>query len=195
MSYAPFVVEIARHRVTFTGAGVVGPSVSTFYSLVADVSVNNAALKTFYDAVAVQLASPMQLTVQESGDTLESTNGDLVDTWIATGTGGTTNTTGSTDFSLGVGARVKWLTGGTFHGRRVVGSTFLVPLGAPAFAGAGALATGFINVALPAAQTLVANSSLLIWSRPGPGASDGEVNQVTAAQVPDAVSWLRSRRI
>ena len=96
---------------------------------------------------------------------------------------------------MGVGARVEWITGVVFNGRRVRGRTFLVPLAKSRFEGPGMLTSGCVSVLQAAASALVSATDLRIWSRPSgaPGALGGSA-LVSAAVVPDQVSWLRSRR-
>lgn len=102
---------------------------------------------------------------------------------------------GAAGFALGVGARVVWNTSGIFGGRRVRGSTFIVPLTIGSYEGAGQITAGVIATMQGAANTLAGfgPDGMFIWSRPQPG-TPGEAQTVTGAIAPDRVSWLRSRR-
>ena len=183
-----------RYRVTWSGSPVVGPSISTFYESPESGVGGADALETFFAAIADRIALNVQIVVPSSGDLIESTTGDLVGTWSDPGTGGTVSTTGNSGFTQGVGARIVWNTNGIFNGRRVRGSTFIVPLGADAYEGAGAITATMINDMQAAADALVANTAPFgTWSRPT-GLNNGQFSVWTSARVPDAVSWLRSRR-
>lgn len=188
------MANIMRIRVQLTGSAVVGPSVSTFF-WDASVTGGPAALRTFYNANVSRLPTTVTYTVDSAGDILDSANGDLVGTWSEAAGAAVTGTDGSGPID-GVGARIRWLTAGTFHGRRVVGSTFMVPLGRGAMSSNGqpdgTTQSGFQTAA--AALVTTAAGAMKIWSRPSPGGSDGIISAVTAAQASPEVSWLRSRR-
>lgn len=183
-----------RYRVTWSGAPVVGPSISTFYESPESGVGGADDLVTFFTSIADRIALNVQILVPSSGDLVESTTGDLVGTWSDPGTGGSVSTTGNSGFTNGVGARVVWNTGGLFGGRRVRGSTFIVPLGIDAYEGAGNITATMLGDLQAAADALVASDTPFgVWSRPN-GTAPGEFNEWTSARVPDAVSWLRSRR-
>lgn len=188
------MATLERIRVTWTGSPVVGPSVSTFYRDVANPATVLAALTSFFTAIAGVLPAGLQIAVQGSGDLIESTDGSLAGSWSGSG-GGVVNASGSSGFTMGVGARVVWGTNGVHGGRRVKGSTFLVPISSNNFEGAGAIAASFISTVQAAADTLVndTDGAMVILSKPSLTES-GEFSPVVSALVPDAVSWLRSRR-
>lgn len=188
------MADFARLRVTLTGNPVTGPSVATFYNS-APGSVGFAdAVEAFYTSVVGQFPFNLQFTVPSNGDILESTTGDLIGAWSDPGTGGVVSTSGAANWTQGVGARVVWNTNGLFNGRRVRGSTFMVPLWSGAYEGAGMLVAGTISTFQSAANALIAAwPDLCVYSRNTNG-TNGEVNVVTSASVPDAVSWLRTRR-
>lgn len=185
---------IMRVRVRWAGSPLVGPGVSTFYFNSAASSANGAALADLFTALAPVVPGGVQWTIDNSGDTINEVNGDIDGSWSYTPAEAPIASSGSTTFTNGVGLRIKWVTDGIFHGDRVVGSTFVVPIPSVLFEGAGNLTSGAITgVQSAAAAFIAAADGFVIWSRPGV-LNDGEVNPVTAASVPDAVSWLRSRR-
>lgn len=105
-----------------------------------------------------------------------------------------TSNGGAVGFGMGVGARIRWNTGGIFRGRRVRGTTFFTSLSNVELATDGTPSTSVVNTFQTAANVLIANvPELAVWSRPVVG-GDGETNLVTDASVPDTLSWLRSRR-
>jgi len=184
-----------RYRVSWSGSGVVGSGVSTFYESPEALVGGADDLLEFFTAIADRLpGGAVQINVPSSGDLIESTTGDLLGTWSDPGTGGTVGGGGNAIFSNGVGVRVVWNTGGFFGGRRVRGSTFIVPLAIDAYEGAGNITATVITDLQAAADALVAHDAPFgVWSRPT-GSEVGEFNEWTSARVPDQVSWLRSRR-
>lgn len=188
------MADFARLRVSLTGNPVTGPSVMTFYNSEPGNVGFADAVETFLTSCVGQFPFNLQFTVPSNGDILESTTGALIGAWTDPGTGGVVSTSGAANWTQGVGGRVVWNTSGIFNGRRVRGSTFMVPLWSGAYEGAGGLVSGTISTFQTAANALVAAwPELCIWSRPTTG-TNGEINLVTSATVPDAVSWLRSRR-
>lgn len=89
-----------------------------------------------------------------------------------------------------------WLTSGVRGGRRVVGSTFLVPCGKGALSSNGQPDGTTQSTIQTAAAALVTTSAghMRVWGRPHKGASDGVSSVVTAALASGQLSWLRSRR-
>ena len=100
----------------------------------------------------------------------------------------------------GVGGRIRWQTNGIRNGRRVIGTSFIVPLWADYAESDGTLKAAGMTILQNASNTLLtaltaATSPLCVYSRPSaPGAADGELHLVTSATVPDQVSWLTTRR-
>lgn len=185
--------SISRIRVVLSGSAVVGPSVATFYATPIDATTL-AAIRAFYAAIASAMPTGLNVQVPNTGDQIESTDGTLIGSWTAGAVPAVVTGTGTGQWADGVGARVQWGTGGIHHGRRVKGSTFLVPLVSAAFEGGGGLVAATRNQLQAAAAALVtATGNMVIWSKPG-ALNDGQESVVTSAFVPDAVSWLRSRR-
>lgn len=187
------MADAKRVRVVWTGAGVVGGGLSTFY--VSSTSTGFLAdIRTFYNAIGARLPNQVTISFPNSGDTIDETTGELSGTWsepAATAvTGGNTG-----NFVMATGARVRWRTAGIVAGRRVVGTTFLVPLSDDSFDRSNALESTAQATLQTAADNLwtALTGELLIYSRPAPGRG-GTGHFVTGANVPDAVSWLRSRR-
>src|SRR5665811_2634543 len=108
-------------RQGWTGA----PGVSTFYFV--DTATAVDSVRAFFQAMSGDIPSGIDIQVESSGDTLESTTGALTGTWIADpvevvhcGGGGT--------YAAPAGAVVDWLTSTIAAGRRLRGRTFIVPL-------------------------------------------------------------------
>lgn len=177
------------------GPPVTGPSVSTFYGDATQVGFP-AAVRAFYSSVAAYLPVGLTATVDSAGDILLDTDGSLQGTWSET-SGSVVNGTDNNGWAQGVGGRVRWNTAGVRSGRRVRGTTFLVPIGKDMLTGAGQLDDTMLAAWISAGNTLraAASSAMRIWSRPHQGLSDGSSHTVTGVFAPDEVSWLRSRRL
>lgn len=197
------MTSLNRIRVLWQGSPVVGPGLSTFYLASAPDTVSGN-LVTFFNALKLMFPAPLQWVVPSSGDKIDSATGALAGSW-STGTGGgTVVATGTSAYAAGVGAQIRWRTNGIVGGRRVVGSTFLVPIVTPGYDTSGTLENTNRGAIVTAATALLtAEPSLTIWSRPvppptppatSPTARAGEANTVIALDVPDRVSWLRTRR-
>lgn len=189
------MTDIKRVRVTWSGAGVVGPAVSTFY-YGATASGFPADIKTFFTSFRALVPDSVQWNIPNSGDTISVETGQPTGTWSDTG-GGALVATGNSAFVMGTGVRIKWPTGQIINGRRVVGATFVVPLSSNQFEGSGAI-LGTALSTLQAGVDAFAAAGIgerFIWHRPtSVAAANGNVGAVTVGLVPDAVSWLRSRR-
>jgi hypothetical protein len=177
-----------------TGGAVTGAGVATFYTDTSGGALKSA-LDVFWNAVRSAMPNNLSIVVPDGGEELDSTDGSLVGTW----TGGTTTTmagSGGTTYAQGVGARVVWNTNGITRGRRVRGSTFLVPLATAMYANDGTIDNGIVTSFSNSAAALVTalGGGLVIWSRPSTGGSDGVSHTVIGSSAPDRVSWLVSRR-
>lgn len=187
------MTNLARVRVEWSGTPVTGPGLSTFYfdsageGWVAD-------LVTFFTAVRAFVPTGAAMTVPSSGDLIDDASGELVGAWSEPG-GALVAGNGNGTWPQGVGARVVWATDGIRNGRRVKGSTFIVPIVSSSFEGASGLTAGAQSGLGNAANALVTAQAgtMRIWSRPLPGQA-GTSSVVIDGDVPDKVSWLRTRR-
>jgi len=194
------VVAISRVKVEFSGAAVVGPAASSFFTTGQVQNLRNPLI-TLWQVLKGQMPPTCTITIPNTGETYDDVTGDLVDVW----TDGTTSTQvgeGLGNFARGVGARIVWSTNGVTNNRRVKGSTYVVPITAAAYGPDGTIADGVITAWNAATGIFVAatQSDLIIWTRPvtgGPGqtGSAGKSQGVTGATVPDRISTLRSRRV
>jgi len=187
------MTTLSRIRVGWSGSAVTGPGVSTFYTA-GPAPAFQAALRTFFLSQVGTCASPMSWTVQISGETIDDNTGEVNGVWTG-GTGGAINATGSGSFARGVGMRVVWDTAGVTNGRHVRGSTFFVPIPASLFDSDGSLVPATVTSMLTAANALwtAADVDMQILTRLTPDHS-GTSHEVTGVQVPDKVTWLKSRR-
>lgn len=188
---------LSRVRVGWTGVPVVGGGVSTFYSSNSDPSAFNTALRAFFVTVGAHLATGVVITFEAAGDTIDEATGEINGSWSMTVPNNVV-ASGSANWAAGVGARVVWATAGITRGRRVKGSTYLVPIGANLYDGTGSISAGALTDMQSAANTLRAadSGSMRIYTRPNAAlGSSGAAHAVTGSTVPDAVTWLRSRRV
>lgn len=186
---------LKRVRCPLTGGGVVGPSVATFY-FSSTATGFSADLHTFFQAIKAGMPDDLFIQVPNTGDTINDTNGTLAGVWTDSG-GSTTQGTSSAAFALGAGARIRWVTEGVRSDRRVVGTTFLVPLASDGFQTSGAVSSTYANTVSTAAAALITAQSpdMLIWSKPhSKAAADGESNPIISAFVVSVPTGLRSRR-
>lgn len=185
---------LARVRVPWTGTAVVGPSVSTFYFNDAGTGFT-ANLVSFFDAIKNRVPPGVTWSVPNSGDIINDATGDLEGVWQG-GTAQQVTGTGAALYSQGVGFRFVWNTGGVRGGRRVRGSTFICPMDGAMLDATGTLGSAQMATLVTAATSVITDSpnELRIWSKPHTGLSDGTSHAVTSVTVPDAISWLRSRR-
>lgn len=187
------MANMARLRVALSGAAVTGPGVSTFYIRGSVGSLLAASLYNFYNSCKGNMPSSLTITMPTGGELIDDATGALTGVW----TGGPgTSLVGSDPggYAKGVGGRVVWETAGITGGRRVRGSTFMIPLGAGAYDTAGTLASILISNWQTAANLVISgNPDFCVWSKPAAG-RPGKSSVVTAATIPDLVSTLRSRR-
>ena len=187
---------ILRLRALWAGGGVTGGGLSTFYFQQGAIGMP-ADVRAFFEAIKANIPAAVTVTVPNDGDIINDATGELSGSWSEPSGGGITTGTFTGDYAQGVGVRVKWLTGGIYRGRRVRGSTFLVPIGGALCGTNGQLDPATQVILQAAAVQLVADQpTMVIFSRPSDvaPATTGESNVVTGASVPSSVSWLRSRR-
>lgn len=190
------MANLKRVRCTWTGPGVVGPSVTTFY-FTSGATGFPADLQTFFQAIKAGFPDDVIVTVPNTGDLIDETNGHIGSVWTDSG-GSTTTGTSSSVFAQGSGMRVNWVTGGIHNDRRVIGTSFLVPLASVAFDTTGIVSSTHVATVQSAASALVSavTPDMVIWSKPSSeAAADGESNAVLAAIARSAATQLRSRRV
>lgn len=179
----------------WNGSPVTGGGVSTFYTEGDPLQLQLAA-KTFFSGTLLS-AVPVGLTftVPANGETLESSTGTLTGAW-AEGTAQTTSGTSTNGYAAGVGTRIVWNTGQVVGGRRVRGSTYLVPLAGNFYDVDGTIVNSVRANLETAAQAMITalGDDMVVWSRNTAGLADGAISTISSASIPDKVSWLRSRR-
>lgn len=192
-----------RLRVPLTGAGLAGPGVTTFYAL--DTSPGfPAAVHSLLAAFAGSMPNNVSWDVPNGGDVIDPATGEIGETWTDGTVPARITGSGSGPFSMGVGGQVRWRTSGVVGRRRVVGSTFIVPLSGGAYQADGTLLDTVVSAWNTAcANYVTAAPYALVWSRPKAAqplhvpplpARAGTTHLIGSGYAPDRVSWLRSRR-
>lgn len=187
------MANLARVRVVWGGSAVVGPGVTTLYfeeagsGFVTGVQNWVATWKNY-------IPGGVTMRVDGFGDLIDVATGELSGTYVD---GATLTQTGtfSGAFAAGVGVRTVWETSGVRNGRRVRGSSYIVPIGGSLFDTDGSVGGTALTTFSGAATTLVGLSTnvLCVYSRPH-GGLPGMSSPVISSDVPDKVSWLRTRR-
>jgi hypothetical protein len=169
------------------------PGISVFYVGSATTGFL-APIRTFFNAMATTMPSPLTWTFPAAGDMIDEATGTLTGGWTDTAAAQVT-CSGSGSYANGVGAFVRWGTGQIVNGRKVVGKTFLVPISSANYDAQGNIGSGGLGSMQGAATALVAASVLRIWHRPGSvSGGPGSSWPVNSGTVPDKVSWLQTRK-
>lgn len=188
-------MAIQRLRCEWAGNGVEGPGLTTFYAEADGTLAIQVGASGFFDALAGVIPVGTTITIPAGGDLLDETTGELTGTW---GSGSPTVVAGewTGSFAGGVGARVVWDTGVVRAGRRVRGSTFVVPMGTISYEDNGTLTAAAVAQLGLAISNMLAQvpTQMRVWSRPKPGLP-GAASPVISGRAPDKISWLRSRRV
>lgn len=167
---------------------------TTFYADADGTMAIQVGAGGFFDEVLDLLPPGTTITIPAGGDVLDESTGTITGAW---GGGSSTVKTQSLPqaYAAGVGARVVWETGGIRNGRRVKGSTFVLPLGNTCYENDGSLTAATITALDAACAAMLAQvpTQMRVWSRPT-ATLPGVAHPVLGYSVPDKVSWLRSRR-
>lgn len=172
---------------------MIGSGVSVVYSAVGDEHALMNAFRTFFVAVTGNFPSSLTWSFPTAGSVIDESNGVLQSSWTDSSPVASTGGSSANTWVNGVGTRVKWTTGAFHGGRRIVGSTFMVPLQINAYEGNGNIVGTNLAQFQSAGNALAASGYLLVWSKPRTGLTGAAV-PVTGCEVPDKVSWLRGRR-
>ncbi len=195
------MVDISRVRVAVGGAAITGPGVSTFYTSGSGASLQ-AALKTFYTSISNVFPTSLNFSFPSGGETIDSETGEFVSAWSGATASTVVGTATVAGFIAGTGARIVWATNGVTNGRRVRGSTFLVPLGASMFGLDGNIQSAIVTDLETKINTFRTSVSpgFGIWRRPLPESPEhpsgvaGGFNSVTGSSLSPRTTWLITRR-
>lgn len=184
------MTEISRLRSVWTGFPG-GPGVTTMFFL--DTATAVESVHTLWTDLASRFPIDVHIQVENSGDIIEDTTGDLTGSWSADAVA-VVNGSSSDSYAAPAGGVIDWITETIANHRRLRGRTFLVPLSSVEYENDGSLENAARTSMQAAADAFVASqsASFVIWHR-GTG-SDGSNGLVTTAFVPDMIAVLRSRR-
>ena len=173
-----------------------------------DPEVHAEEVSNYFEAIGSLFPLAVSLRISAEMPYIDDVDGEMVglgllDEDLTIPLPGTTGR--QQEYSAPSGAVVHWNTLAVREGRRVRGSTFLVPLSRQAYEDDGTLTSQTLTM-LRAASTFyveTTDSVPVVWSRPreaitsGPNqrpARPGASYEITAAEVPDMAAVLRSRR-
>lgn len=188
-------MAMQRLRCEWAGTGLEGPGLTTFYAEADGTLAIQVGAAGFFEAVKGLIPTGTSIRVPQGGDLIDEATGQLVGTWGSSGVT-TVQGGGTGNFAAGVGCRVTWETAAIRGGRRVRGSTFIVPIRVTAFDADGTLSSATMTALDAGISAMMAQvpTQMRVWSRPRPGLAGAAV-QVTRGVAHDKVSWLRSRRV
>ena len=171
------VTHLSKVQTTFTNFNG-GPGVSTQYFL--DTATACTSLRSMWDALTTVMPLDVTIQVQNYGDIIEDTTGDLVDSWAQASVAPSTGLV-SGPYAAPVGGHLIWDTATVLDGHRVRGRTFVVPMGGSQFTAIGTVLAGAEATMNAQAAGLVSSESgqLVVWHRPFAGrAAVGTVGTV-----------------
>jgi len=174
--------------------------VSTFYAT--DAAGVVGALKVMFDSYSGIMPSTVSVDYPVTGNTLDPTTGTVTGAWGPIASTAPSVGADSGAFAMPAGACLRWHTGLIVRGHRGVGKTFIVPLGAGAYATDGTLLTGALTTLRGGAAYMagLAGGIFVVWSRPvyvpvtHVLTHAGNYGPVLSSTVTDKVAILRSRR-
>jgi hypothetical protein len=200
---------------TWNWTGAPSPNVSKFQfagsATPASASSLLVRVKAFMDGLTAYLPAAVSLVPQgiyqtfDEGISTPAGGAQLIDQGTAATIPQTTQGTGTGVWSAATGAWINWITTAFVNGRRVVGRTYLVPLGnTNVFQTDGTLSDTFRNAVVANGNSLNNGSPahVVYYNRGGPSDPPRPTDKphafgwqsVTACTVPDKAGILRSRR-
>lgn len=159
------------------------------------------AVRKFWDSLKGYLPDEVKLTVMPVIDSYDRISGDLVASHVAGAAPSQVIGTSAGGYAGGVGVKISWNTNQIRMGRRVRGSTFLVPLQSAAFGATGTVVPAVITQVNISAATLITDlaagaTPLGVWSRPGTPEKPraGFVTEVVTGTCSQKSALMRGRR-
>ncbi len=167
----------------------------------AQAAVN--AVRKFWDDLKGTLPDELKLTVSPIVDIYNEVDGELTASVVAAVPPAVVAGTGTFGYAGGAGIKVNWNTGVIRNGRRVKGSTFIVPALANVFGVTGTPTPTTMTTTNTACSTLMASltsggTALVVWSRPlvvgGAVTRSGATAGVVSGSLAPKSAILRGRR-
>ena len=177
-----------------------GPGTTTMFMLTG-MDHHLEELHDFFGLLLHTFPPSVILQVQNSGGTIDPTDGHLTGGWVGDAQAPMTGS-GSGTYAAGVGACVRWETGEVVDGHHVRGHTYLIPMMSGYFDTNGSMSDDAHTLIQGSVNSFQSNyaDELCVWHRPRavstrhPVARAGSEHVVTAGLLLDQVSVLRSRR-
>lgn len=158
------MVTMSRVRVNWNGFPG-APGINTFYF--ADPAIALPPLHALYTSLAPRVPMDVALTIDSSGDTIDSLTGKVNGQWAAAAQPGIQGSSNML-YASPAGVLLKWGTSAITDGRRIRGKTFLVPMAPSNFDAGGntsfdtqTVLTGYLGTFIGAMP-----ANMLIWQRP-----------------------------
>lgn len=162
-------------------------------------SVN--AVRAFWAACSLYLPDELRLQVMPTIDVYNESNAELTNSYTAATAPAMVAGSSAALYAAGAGFKVTWGTGQIRNGRRVRGTTFIVPAASNVYTNSGTISGTVVGAINTAGANLLsalsaAGTSLAVWSRPIelPEPRLGVVTSVTGASCSTKTSILRGRR-
>lgn len=179
-----------------------GPSISVFhFGHVGQQSPEAAvtALREAFFAVRTYLPDEVTISFPPGYSELQNQTGQVVDFGSITPPAPVIGTN-SNAWAGGAGVRLVWDTNVVARGRRVRGSTFLVPMAQAAFSNSGVVSPAAVTAINTAFNTYLSTAAAsatrpMIYTRPLPGEpGSGSGNHITAVNTAVRPATLRKRK-
>lgn len=177
-----------------------GPSVTVLHFR--DQGAPNAAtippyIRAFFAEIASRLPNDVTISFDTEVTLIDTATGQLTSAFPVESPAPVAGTHSGT-WAAGAGYRLVWSTQSIRNGRRVRGSTFLVPMSGAQFDAGGKPSAAGQAAVNSAAQTMLTglgllSTDLVVYSRPKPG-MPGEQHVVGAGSVSDVAGTLRGRK-
>lgn len=159
------------------------------------------SVRAFWDSLKGLLPNELSLQVSPVIDDYDTNTGELVGSFVAATTPTQVLGTSATNYAAGAGFKVTWNTGSIRDGRRVRGSTFVVPAASGVYDTSGLITSAAKTTVNTAAAALIlaldtADTSLAVWSRPRelPTVRTGLAYDVETGSCSSKTAILRGRR-
>lgn len=194
--------EILRMRVAWSGAPVTGPGVSTLFCQSDAASGWGAATVALFTALRPYCPSGVFWDIPSSVDIVDEAENRLTGQFSIGGGGQVGANGGSSDYKPGTGFRIRWATSGVVGGRKVTGTTFIIPV-LSALLPNGQLDGTTKTAVQSAVSTYISASGFnpIVYSPPVKNVPDpkgrnrdGASSVIISGSVPSTFTWLRSRR-
>lgn len=178
-----------------------GPSVNVIHiagQIETGIDAVNGALRTFYASQAARLPDNISISMPTEVIEIDNATGEMVATAALANQSVVTGTS-TAGWGAGLGARIVWGTSTVRFGRRVRGSTFLVPLANTSFDTNGRVADATRTAIVTAADNLrttlgTLSKDLVVYSRPTVKHPVGTVSSITSTTVSAVPGTLRGRK-